>query len=227
MSDACTCTDGRSGAQTCTADGTYSECTCTGGTAGSSGTGGGSGTAGGSTAGGSGAGGGRATGGGNGAGGGVGAGKRFFVTATTYSGNLGGLAGADAKCNTAALGAALGGTWKAWLSDGSNNAVDRINEVGPWFDVHGTKVFNNKANLATIPLAQLDFTEQGNQVLSTTSVWTGTASGGTKASLSCMGWSSSFGGDYGHYGSINSTSGWTDSFDGTCDTVRRLYCIEQ
>ncbi len=61
--------------------------------------------------------------------------KRIFVTSTLYSGNLGGLSGADAKCLTAAQSVNLPGTWKAWLSSSTINAIDRIAEVGPWYFV--------------------------------------------------------------------------------------------
>jgi hypothetical protein len=47
--------------------------------------------------------------------------KKVFVTSQTYSGNLGGLAGADAKCQQLANAAGLTGTFKAWLSDQSGN----------------------------------------------------------------------------------------------------------
>src|SRR5207248_2675590 len=43
--------------------------------------------------------------------------KRVFVTSVMYDGNLGGLAGADAKCQARATAASLSGTYKAWLSD--------------------------------------------------------------------------------------------------------------
>lgn len=46
--------------------------------------------------------------------------KRVFVTSTSYNGNLGGLAGADAKCNTRAAAAGLSGTYKAFLAGSSS-----------------------------------------------------------------------------------------------------------
>src|SRR3989344_6490978 len=49
--------------------------------------------------------------------------KRAFVTSATYHGNLGGLAGGDAECQSLANAASLGGIWKAWLSDSSTNAI--------------------------------------------------------------------------------------------------------
>src|SRR5688500_4322657 len=86
--------------------------------------------------------------------------KRIFVTSLGYTGDrttAGGAAtgwqGADALCDLAAAGAALGGAWVAWASDSGTNAIDRIMDVGPWYFVDGaTLVFNNKANLATSPV---------------------------------------------------------------------------
>ena len=77
----------------------------------------------------------------------------FFVTSTTHSGNLGGLAGADAECQR--LGAAAGAgarTWRAYLStQGSQaepavNARDRIGS-GPWYNAGGTMVAGSLADL--------------------------------------------------------------------------------
>ena len=64
--------------------------------------------------------------------------KRVFVTSTTYKGNLGGLAGADAKCQTRANAASLGGTWKAWLSDSTTSAASRLTQ-----SVSGYILLNN------------------------------------------------------------------------------------
>ncbi|MGC4114735.1 MAG: hypothetical protein QM765_09025 [Myxococcales bacterium] len=69
-------------------------------------------------------------------------------------GDLGGLSGADAKCQRAAEFAqgSCGKTWVAFLSvtdDGSGkalNAIDRIGD-GPWHDVNGHLLASNKAGL--------------------------------------------------------------------------------
>jgi hypothetical protein len=58
----------------------------------------------------------------------------FFVTSVNpgKGGDLGGLAGADAYCNTLATAAgSTGKTWKAYLSTDAENAKDRIGS-GPW-----------------------------------------------------------------------------------------------
>lgn len=52
---------------------------------------------------------------------------RLFVTSESYNGNLGGLAGADAKCNLEAQAAGFtSGSWKALLSDSATDARERV-----------------------------------------------------------------------------------------------------
>ena len=77
----------------------------------------------------------------------------FFVTSATHSGNLGGLAGADAECQRLATAADAGGrTWRAYLSTrGSQtmpatNARDRIGE-GPWYNANAVMVAGSLADL--------------------------------------------------------------------------------
>ncbi len=50
----------------------------------------------------------------------------IFVTSTTSGGNLGGLDGADATCQSQAAAAGLPGTYKAWLSDSITSAASRL-----------------------------------------------------------------------------------------------------
>jgi hypothetical protein len=77
---------------------------------------------------------------------------RFFVTSDDGTGNLGGLAGADARCQrlAAAAGAEHGArTWRAYLSTqgaGAVNARDRIG-AGPWHNAKGEIIANNVADL--------------------------------------------------------------------------------
>ena len=54
--------------------------------------------------------------------------KRFFQTAQIYNGNLGGLSGADAKCQIEAVNRGYDGTWKALLGDTSTTGLSRIND---------------------------------------------------------------------------------------------------
>jgi hypothetical protein len=87
---------------------------------------------------------------------GVQSGARFFVSsATSTTANLGGLRGADTRCQSLAAAVGLGAkTWKAYLSaeqdpDNGNrptHARDRIGQ-GPWTNVNGTVVANTVAEL--------------------------------------------------------------------------------
>ena len=76
----------------------------------------------------------------------------FFVTSVGVGdgGNLGGLAGADAHCQSLAEAAGAGGrTWRAYLSTQGDNAVnarDRIG-TGPWHNAEGVRIARNVAEL--------------------------------------------------------------------------------
>jgi hypothetical protein len=73
----------------------------------------------------------------------------FFVTSSTsVTGNLGGLAGADARCQSLASGVGQGSkTWRAYLSverdpangNGPTDARSRIGN-GPWLNANGVTV---------------------------------------------------------------------------------------
>ena len=73
----------------------------------------------------------------------------FFVTSANpgKGGNLGGLAGADAHCQSLAAAVGAGGkTWRAYLSTSTVNAKDRIGN-GPWQNVKGEVIAQNVADL--------------------------------------------------------------------------------
>jgi hypothetical protein len=74
----------------------------------------------------------------------------FFVTsANPKGGNLGGLAGADAVCQSLAQAAGAGGkTWHAYLSTSTVDAKSRIGK-GPWYNFKGELIAQNVADLHT------------------------------------------------------------------------------
>jgi hypothetical protein len=96
----------------------------------------------------------------------------FFVTSRPIGkgANLGGLAGADAHCQSLASAAGAGDrTWHAYLSTQGPNAVnarDRIGE-GPWYNAKGQRIAQNLAELHgdTLDLARL-----GNSVTRVTAI---------------------------------------------------------
>jgi len=74
----------------------------------------------------------------------------FFVTSSNpKGGNLGGLAGADAVCQSLAQAAGAGGkTWHAYLSTSTVDAKSRIGN-GPWYNFKGELIAQNVADLHT------------------------------------------------------------------------------
>jgi hypothetical protein len=73
----------------------------------------------------------------------------FFVTSANpgRGGNLGGLAGADAYCQSLAGAVGAGGkTWHAYLSTSTVNAKDRIGN-GPWYNAKGGLIARDVAEL--------------------------------------------------------------------------------
>lgn len=150
--------------------------------------------------------------------------KRVFVTSASFAGDLGGPAGGDAKCASAAAAAGLGGAFRAWLSDATTDALDRITHPGPWFLVDTTsRVFNSKADLVSQPMVPIIVTETGASLSFGVAVWTGTENDGTTSTATCGNWASTSG--TGRIGQV-STNAWTSAAFNNCTTPNRLYCFE-
>lgn len=134
----------------------------------------------------------------------------FFVSsATSTTGNLGGLSGADATCQRLAAAVGQGSrTWRAYLSverDPANNnqpthARDRIGN-GPWYNANLALVANNRTELhARTGDASLFVDERGQRI---NGQWTGSpgpnqhdiltgsnADGTVVAGFTCADWTS-------------------------------------
>ncbi|HUJ58578.1 MAG TPA: hypothetical protein VLX92_08800 [Kofleriaceae bacterium] len=169
---------------------------------------------------------------------------RVFATHTVYMGAFGGLADGDQLCNSAAETAGLGGTWKAWLSDSTSNAIDRLADVGPWYLVdEATEVFAGKAALVESPLVAIDHDEYGHAIAQSNpfnveGAWTGTLQDGTAGAsdpsigqgADCADWKTAFG-ETAMFGNVLDTSTWTNVGAGQlalCDEEQEhLYCFEQ
>ena len=150
-----------------------------------------------------------------------------FVTQRRYQANLRGLAGADRKCQRRAVAAGLPGTdWTAWLSDSTENAIDRI-PGGQYQLVNGTVIANDKDDLTDGRLnAAINLDEFGNPRAGF--AWTGTESDGTDTGNNCNDWtvnSSESGGDRGVTAEINDQ--WTKLIaePAQCSERYRLYCF--
>ncbi len=148
----------------------------------------------------------------------------FFVTSTgsgAQGGNLGGLAGADKKCQD--LAAAVGGgdhTWHAYLSGEGVNAKDRIG-TGPWLNQKGAVVAANVAALHeyTFIPSNADVVDEKGAAIppNAVSILTGSKQDGTALPQTCQNWTSAAGnqqarvGDAASQTSIILGSRWNDS----------------
>jgi hypothetical protein len=129
----------------------------------------------------------------------------FFVTSSNpKGGNLGGLAGADAVCQSLAKAAGAGTkTWHAYLSTSTVDAKSRIGN-GPWYNFKGQQIAssvadlhsaNNKISAATA-LTEKGTTPNylaGNPATPTAQplqhdILTGTNEDGTKNADTCKDW---------------------------------------
>ncbi len=166
--------------------------------------------------------------------------KTVFVTSESYTGNLGGLAGADQKCNDLAAAAGLSGTYKAWLSDSSASPDTRFTRSAePYTLVDGTVVASDYNDLVNGSLlAPIDVTEVGDSISGFTKVWTFTFSSGqsaVEATQACSGppggadWTADNSIYLSGVGRVQDTaySGWSDYGTQGCGQALPLYCFEQ
>ena len=138
-------------------------------------------------------------------------GMSFFVTSTTSpTGNLGGLRGADSRCQMLAAAAGRGQrTWRAYLSverdpDNGNAATDARSRIGsgPWYNAAGTLVAQDLNALHALKGdAALFLDERGQRIAGQ---WPGsprpvehdiltgsTADGRVMPGMTCADWTSS------------------------------------
>ena len=173
--------------------------------------------------------------------------KIVFVSSAGYNGNLGGVAGADAKCQELATAAGLSGTFKAWLSDSTSSpSTSFTHNTKPYQLVDGTIIAQNWNDVTDGALsASIDIDENGvklpapNQTL--TGVWTDTDANGNLltpclggvTTCNCNNWTNTTHdilingvAGYANYYDMY-TSAWTFSSQYYCDAINRLYCFEQ
>jgi len=178
--------------------------------------------------------------------------KTVFVTSTVYDGNLGGLAGANTKCNLRAQAAELPGTYTAWLSTPNpgfnSNAADRVTRTGGLYQrTDGVVVAKGWSDLTDGTLENsINFNEYGQELVTGT-VWTGTQSDGTRFDsgdtgrrATCWGWTDdnptrdiTVGGVTTTVllvGLVGDAAGndqyWTARHFPPCNRLARLYCFE-
>ena len=165
--------------------------------------------------------------------------KLVFVTRQIFTANLGGVAGADAKCQTAAEDAGISGTFKAWIADGTSSPSTTFTRCqSPYELVDETLVADNWEDLTDGTIKHpINKDEYGTELtLAPTSVWTNTVAAGTPArttlDTTCRAWGAldppyaTDHADTGSYGA--STAAWTHTGGWLyCSIHLHLYCFEQ
>jgi hypothetical protein len=155
---------------------------------------------------------------------------RVFVTSQDFNGDLGGVTGADAKCQAAADAAQLGGgPWTAWISDDTEDAIDRIpNAIYRLLDE--TLVATDKDDLVTLNLIgflrnPINIDEFGLE-RSDQLPWTGTFTDGAASGNDCNNWTDNTAEASGTVGDNNQTDfDWTNSYTRGCNQRFSLYCF--
>lgn len=91
--------------------------------------------------------------------------KVVFISSVGYTGNMGGIEGADANCQELADLAGIVGSFRAWLSDstGVSPALRFVRSLGPYVRTDGVVVAYNWADLTDGDLAApITVDENGN-----------------------------------------------------------------
>lgn len=167
-------------------------------------------------------------------------GRAVFVTRAKFSGDLGGIVGADGKCRDAAKAAGRPdfAGYRAWLSDGASSPLQTFqlqNTKGaPYYRLG--KVKGLAADFASLvgggPAYPIDHDEFGVAITDgEVRVWTNTTAAGQVASNAahCNNWSSADGSWKGRVGLLNESGpAWTEGFNTLwdCNFARRLYCFQ-
>ena len=156
--------------------------------------------------------------------------KIAFTTSTTTNGNIGGLVGADAFCQTRAQAAGLPGMYRAWLSDSNTSAAARFAQAAiPYAYVNGTVIATNWADLTDGVIGSpFRITEFGVQVPGNLPFTSTAPNGDQQGPEYCGDWTSTVGSVW--TGQSDQTgSGWTfaQSNSGNCGILHRLYCFQQ
>jgi hypothetical protein len=163
--------------------------------------------------------------------------RRVFVTSSLYSGNLGGLSGADSICETHARQAGFAGVFLAWLStDDSSPSARFIKSSVPYEMVDGTTIAMDWADLVDGSLESAVYlTETGETApqgvhpcmpTDAIVIWTGTTSDGTSSGATCSNWEGNGDASWGRSSDVGQS--WTAFCTGPCAGASTpLLCFEQ
>ena len=173
-----------------------------------------------------------------------------FVTSKTYTGDMGGLSGADKECQSLATSANLPGTYLAWLSDGDGNSPSTRFKgyTTPYYLTDGvTRIADSWLGLTSQQLQKAINMDENGRVLDLTDenelIWSNTDASGQMVTTDwssgrdvddhCNNWSSASSNVYGRVGRLvlimepEFPQLWTDISTSVCSTLHRLVCVRQ
>ena len=162
--------------------------------------------------------------------------KTVFVTSAQFNGNLGGLTGADDKCQAEANGPASivpSGTYLAWLSDGTDSPDTRFTKSShPYVLPDGTKIAEDYTDLTDGQILHPINIDPTGKALGLRKFWTGTNADGTSSDqlVTCDGWTAdpliNFHGRAG-VTNLKSTLWSTRRARISCARINPLICFQQ
>jgi hypothetical protein len=163
--------------------------------------------------------------------------RYVFTTSTTYTGNLGGLAGADAICNARAAAANLPGTYMAWISTAQGSPSTRfVQSAVPYRMVNNAKVADDWADLTDGTLdVNINKTELNGTPLNSTiscnnttrQTWTGTNANGTAAANTCADFSTTNSTGAVGRNTITDATWSVCNAAAACTVTAPIYCFQQ
>jgi hypothetical protein len=160
---------------------------------------------------------------------------RFFVSSQAITGDMGGLAGADAFCTRLAASTPLRGTYRAVLSTSAIAARDRFTIEGPVINSNGMNISLSVANMFALRGGTDRWFDENGARVTANRAWTDSHLLGEQTGFgsegACRGWTTTTGES--SYGDPTSTTGnWLRA--GTnglvfspCSAPLRVYCLEQ
>jgi hypothetical protein len=162
---------------------------------------------------------------------------------------MGGVSGADVLCENDANNPANGSSYKALISDGvsrvactSNNCSGGIAENVDWVLSPSTEyrrldnttiiVNTNASAIFDLDYSSSNLENTIDPSPSSAIVWSGLQFGGTfnwtNIDIDCSGWTSNSSGDFGTAGQSNSIDAEVfTADDDPCDSLQKVYCVEQ
>ena len=149
--------------------------------------------------------------------------KLLFVTGGTWTGNLGGLSGADAKCNAEAVARVYTGQYQALLGSAQGRPHTRSKQ-------YSLDYLSSADDVLRRGFLEL-FTSGPDYAIveDRSTTWTGLNARGDLAGQDCAAWTSASFEQTGQagYAEQRGPGEWISGEAFSCNTHLRLYCIEQ